>query len=151
MNEMSSQADAVIKEWFCRTIDKEATHGELAEACREIVAFFVNDGLDGSRYPIWLQRALDILVTLVESIGLQTNSDKKKVMTCISGKIRVALTDEAYHLQQNGPADPTTKRHRVVRVYVVRAKQQDPSRATLKHSTTGIGHLFSIESCPLSA
>jgi hypothetical protein len=39
--------DAVIREWFCRTIDKEAAHGEFAVACREIVAFFVDNGLVG--------------------------------------------------------------------------------------------------------
>ena len=29
------------------------------------------------------------------------------------GEMRVALTDEAYHAQQYGPADPTVRRHRV--------------------------------------
>ena len=89
--------DAVIREWFCWTIDKEAPHGEFAVACREIVVFFVDNGLVGSRNPIWLQRALDILVTLFECIGHQTNSDKTKVMMCVSGNIWVALTDKAYH------------------------------------------------------
>ena len=103
--------NAVIREWFCWTIGKEAIHGEFAVVCREIVAFFVDDGLVGSRDPIWLQRALNILVTLFESIGLRTNSDKTKVMTCVSGKIRVALTDKAYQAQQYGPADTTAKHH----------------------------------------
>ncbi len=58
------------REWFCWMIDEEATHGGFAVACREIVVFFVDDGLVGSRDPIWLQRALDINVTLFESIGL---------------------------------------------------------------------------------
>ena len=76
-----------------------------------MVAFFVDDGLVGLRDPIWLQHAFDILVTLFESIGLRTNSNKTKVMTWVSGKIRVALTDEAYHAQRYGPANPTAKRH----------------------------------------
>jgi hypothetical protein len=67
--------------------------------------------LVGSRDPVWLQRTLDILVTLIESIGLRTNSDKTKVMTCIAGKIWVALTDKVHHAQQYRPADPTVKRH----------------------------------------
>ena len=103
--------DAVIREWFCRTIGEEATHGEFAVACREIVAFFVDNGLVGLRDPVWLQRALNILVTLFESIGLRTKSYKTKVMTCVAGKIQVALTDEAYHVQQYRPTDPTAKRH----------------------------------------
>ena len=80
-------------------------------ACTEIVAFFVDGGLVGSRDLVWLQSAVDILVTLFESIGLRTISDKTNVMTCVSGKIGVAHTKEAYHTQQNGPVDPTAKRH----------------------------------------
>ena len=105
--------DAVIREWLRRTMDEEAANGRFAEACREIVAFFVDDGLVGSRDPVWLQGALNVLVTLFESIGLRTNPDKMKVMTCVPGNIRVAHTEEAYHTQQYGPVNPTTKRHRV--------------------------------------
>jgi hypothetical protein len=79
------------------------------------VAFFVDDGLVGSRDPVWLQGALDILVTLFESIGLRRNPDKTKVMTCVPGNIRVAHTEEAYHTQQYGPINPTAKRHRLER------------------------------------
>ena len=68
----------MIREWFCWAIEDEAIHGEFTVACREIVAFFVDNRLVGSRDPIWLQCALDILVTLFESIGLRTNSDKTK-------------------------------------------------------------------------
>jgi hypothetical protein len=82
--------NAVIREWLWRMIDDEAMHGRFAEASREIVAFFVDDGLVGSRDPIWLQSALDVLVILFESIGLRTNPDKTKVMTCVPGNIRVA-------------------------------------------------------------
>jgi hypothetical protein len=79
--------DAVIREWLQRTMDKEAAHGRFAEASREIVAFFVDDGLVGSRDPVWLQSALDVLVILFESIGLRTNPDNTKVMMCIPGNI----------------------------------------------------------------
>jgi hypothetical protein len=105
--------DAVIREWLWRTIDKEAANGIFAGASREIVAFFVDNGLVGSRDPIWLQGALDILVILFESIGLRTNPDKTKVMTCVPGNIWVAHTEEAYHTQQYGPVNPTVKHHRV--------------------------------------
>ena len=77
------------------------------------MAFFVDDGLVGSRDPFWLQTALNVLMTLFESIGLRTNPDKTKVMTCVPGKIRQAHTTEAYHTQQYGPVNPTAKRHRV--------------------------------------
>jgi hypothetical protein len=110
--------DAVIREWLQRTLSKEATRGELDEASREIVAFFVDDGLVGSRDPIWLQSALGILVTLFESIGLRTNPDKTKVMTCIPGKIRQAHTTEVYHTQQYRPVNPTAKHHQVARLVI---------------------------------
>ncbi len=79
--------DAVIREWLCWTTNKEAASGVFSEACREIVAFFIDNGLVGSRDPIWLQSAMDILVTLFDGIGLRTNPDKTKVMTCVPGNI----------------------------------------------------------------
>jgi hypothetical protein len=103
--------DVVIREWLWRTVDKEAANRIFAEVSREIVAFFVDDVLVGSRDPIWLQGALDILVIVFESIGLRTNPDKTKVMTCVPGNIWVAHTEEAYHTQQYGPVNPTAKRH----------------------------------------
>ncbi len=101
--------DAVIREWLCWMIDKEAAGRVFSVVCKEVVAFFVNNGLVGSRDLIWLQSALDILITLFEGIGLRINPDKTKVMTCIPGNIRVAHTEVAYHAQQLGPVDPTTK------------------------------------------
>jgi hypothetical protein len=77
------------------------------------VAFFVDDGLVGSRDPVWLQSAMDILITLFEGIGLRKTPDKTKVMTCVPGNIRVAHTKAAYHAQQLGPVNPTAKHHRV--------------------------------------
>ncbi len=103
--------DAVIREWLRRTINDEAANGVFSEACREIVAFFVDDGLVGSRDPVWLQSPMDILITLFEGIGLRTNPAKTKVMMSVPGKIRVAHTEAAYHAQQLGPVNPTAKRH----------------------------------------
>ena len=41
----NSCVDTVIREWLCWTLGKEATQGRFEEASREIVAFFVDDGL----------------------------------------------------------------------------------------------------------
>jgi hypothetical protein len=105
--------DAVIREWLWRMIDKEAAHWRFAGASREIVVFFVDDRLVGSRDPVWLQVVLNVLVTLCESIGLRMNPDKTKVMTCVPGNIRVSHTEEAYYMHQYGPVNLTAKRHRV--------------------------------------
>ena len=61
-------------------LGKEAAQGRFEEASREIVAFFVDEGLVGSRDPVWLQSALQVLVILFENIGLRKNSDNTKVM-----------------------------------------------------------------------
>jgi hypothetical protein len=82
--------DAVIMEWLCRTINKDAASRVFSQACREIVAFFVDDGLVGLRDPIWLQSTMEVLVTLFEGIDLRTNHNKTKVMTCVPGNIWVA-------------------------------------------------------------
>ncbi len=103
----------MIREWLCRTINKEAASGVFSEACREIVAFFVDNGLVGLRDPIWLQSAMDILITLFEGIGLWANPDKTKVMTCVPGNIQGPHTEAAYRAQQQGPVDSTVKHHRV--------------------------------------
>jgi hypothetical protein len=89
--------DAVIREWLRWTINEDAASGVFSEACREIVAFFIDDRLVRSRDPIWLQSTMEVLVTLFEGIGLRTNHDKTKVMTCVPGNIRVSHTEAAYH------------------------------------------------------
>jgi hypothetical protein len=79
--------DVVIREWLWRRIDKEAAHSRFAGASRGIVAFFVDNGLVGSRDPVWLQSALNVLMTLFKNTSLRTNPDKMKVMTCVPGNI----------------------------------------------------------------
>jgi hypothetical protein len=64
--------------------------------CREIVVFFVDDRPVRSRDPIWLQSALNVLVTLFERIGLRTNPDKTKIMMFVPGNIQVSHTKAAY-------------------------------------------------------
>jgi hypothetical protein len=105
--------DAVIREWLRRMINEDAASRVFSEACREIVAFFVDAGLVRWRDPIWLKSAMEVLVKLFEGIGLRTNHDKTKVMMCVPGSIQVAHTEVAYHAQQLGPVNPTAKHHRV--------------------------------------
>jgi hypothetical protein len=103
----------VIREWLHWTINEEAAGWVFSEACREIVAVFLDNGWVGLRDHVWLQSAMDVLVTLFEGIGLRMNPDKTKVMTCVPGNIQVAHTKEAYHAQQLGPFNPTAKHHRL--------------------------------------
>ncbi len=76
----------------------------------QCIAYFVDDGLVATRCPEWLQTSFNILITLFEWIGLRTNAEKMKVMTCLPGKIQVAQTEEEYASQQTGLGTSTTKR-----------------------------------------
>ncbi len=69
--------DAVIREWLCWTLGEEAANGRFVEACRKIVVFFVDNGLVGSRDPVWLQSAFDVLITLFESASVHTLTKPK--------------------------------------------------------------------------
>jgi hypothetical protein len=68
----------------------------------QCIAFFVDNGLVAARCPEWLQSSFNILINLFKRIGLRTNAEKTKVMTCLPGKIQVAQTEEEYASQQTG-------------------------------------------------
>ena len=76
----------------------------------QCIVCLVDNGLVATRCPEWLQSSFDILINLFERIGHRTNAKKKKVMTCLPGKIRVAQTEEEYASQQTGLGTSTAKR-----------------------------------------
>ena len=62
-----------------------------------MVAFYADDGVLSARCPEWLQSSFTTLVGLFERVGLRTNSQKTKVMTCVPGRISVSYAEEVYH------------------------------------------------------
>jgi hypothetical protein len=89
--------DAVVREWLCQTLDKDAARDGIGNQVAEmLVVFYVNNGLIASRDPVWLQESFDILIGLFERIGLFTNALKTKVVVCTPGRIRKAYTEEQY-------------------------------------------------------
>jgi hypothetical protein len=97
--------NCAIREWLWQVLGKDAARDRLGEAVRNhMVAIFVDDGLVAARCPEWLQLSFQILVALFECIGLRTNAEITKVMTCLPGKIQVAQTDKVYTAQQTGTA-----------------------------------------------
>ena len=99
-------ADAVIQEWLCQVMGEEvAADGIGAQIRALLAAFYADDGLVQSRDPAFLQYAFDILVGLFERVGLRTNTTKTEVMTCVPGKIRTALSHEAYANRMEGHGD----------------------------------------------
>jgi hypothetical protein len=106
--------DAVVREWLRWMLDKKATKDGLtmAQSATQMVSFYVDDGVLSAREPVWLQSALDVLITLFEQVGRKTNTKKTQVMTCIPGKIRESLSKEVYHDSRLGLL-PSTDRKRL--------------------------------------
>ena len=106
--------DCVIREWLRQVLGEDVAQDGVEKLVRnQCITFFVDDGLVAARCPEWLQSSFNILITLFEWIGLLTNADKTKVMTCLPGKIRVARTEEEYASQWTGLGTSTTKRRHV--------------------------------------
>jgi hypothetical protein len=91
--------DAVVREWLrllreeMGTEDKE----ELDKMMAALLAiFYVDDVYIASRDPVFLQRAIDGLVSAFERVGLKTNTKKMQVMTCTPGTIRLQLPTKSY-------------------------------------------------------
>jgi hypothetical protein len=93
---LNMHVNAVVREWLCQTLDKDAARDGIGDQVAEIlVALYVDDELIASWDPVWLQESFDILIRLFEQIGLLTNSSTTKVMVCISGQIHKAYTEGA--------------------------------------------------------
>jgi hypothetical protein len=90
--------DAVVREWLRQSLGKEAARHGLGNLVKTImVAFYADDGVLSARCPEWLQESFTTLVGLFERVGLRTNSQKTKVMTCVLGRIRVSHVEEVYN------------------------------------------------------
>ena len=102
--------DCVVREWLWQVLGEDVARDGVGDLVRDhCIAFFVDDGMVAVRCPEWLQSSFNTLITLFEWIGLRTNTEKTKVMTCLLGKIRVAKTEEEYASQQMGLGTSTTK------------------------------------------
>jgi hypothetical protein len=89
--------DAVVREWLCQMLDKDAAQDGISNQVAEmLVVFYLDDGLVASCDPVWLQESFKILIGLFEWIGLFTNAFKTKTMVCTLGRVRKAYTEEQY-------------------------------------------------------
>ena len=70
--------------------------------------FYVDDAYIASRDLIFLQRAIDGLVSAFERVGLETNIKKMQAMTCMPGTIRLQLPTDSYLRMRIGRT-PTAK------------------------------------------
>ena len=96
--------DAVVREWSWQLQeDGDYKNDELEDLMATFFAiFYFDNAYLASRDAGFLQRLLDILVKLLECVGLQTNIKKTQAMICTPGKIQVQLPFESYHRMQRG-------------------------------------------------
>lgn len=85
--------NVVIRKWERQLLEKGTPLGEI----RILVAiFYADDGLIAAHIAPNLQTTINLLTKLFNRVGLKTNTTKTKVMTFLSGKIRTALSKDAY-------------------------------------------------------
>jgi hypothetical protein len=101
--------DAVARKWL-----RELREGgdyeewELAELMLTYFAiFYVDDAYLASRDAEFLQRALDLLVSLFGRVGLETNVSKTQTMICTPGRIRTQLPADLYRRLRRGRVTAT--------------------------------------------
>ncbi len=105
--------DAVVREWLHQAIgDNVVRKGIGDDIAKWLVAFYIDNGLVASRDPVWLQLSFDILVNLIECIGHYTNATKRKVMTCVPGRVREGYTEEKYTLHRSGAETAASRKRR---------------------------------------
>ena len=100
--------DAVTREWFWELRErgdyKEWELDKLVSIFFTI--FYVNNVYLTSRDTEFLQRALDLLVSLFERMGLEMNVSKMQTMICTPGRIRTQLPADSYRRLQRGRVTP---------------------------------------------
>jgi hypothetical protein len=90
--------DAVACEWY-RELRERGDYEEWEQDELEstfFAIFYVDDAYLASRDTEFLQRALDLLVSLFERVGLETNVSKTQTMICTPGRIRTQLLTDSY-------------------------------------------------------
>lgn len=97
--------DAVVRQWLRIVLGDEYTmpEVEIDEVVQLFTAlFYADDGYIASSDAETLQRSVDVLTGLFDRVGLKTNVDKTKVMTCIDARIRVRQSVESYTRSRAG-------------------------------------------------
>ena len=90
--------DAVAREWFRELWEggdyEEWESDKLMSTFFAI--FYVNEAYLASRDAEFLQHTLDLLVSIFERVGLETNVSKMQTMICTPGRIRTQLPTDFY-------------------------------------------------------
>ena len=94
----------VVCHWISLTVeDEQVTHEELGMVAGRCMGVFnADDGMLGSRYPEWLQGAINVLIRLFRRVRLMVNVAKSKNMTCQPGAIHMGISEEAFSRKSQG-------------------------------------------------
>lgn len=83
------EVDAILRCWFLDLGLPDSTQKSLKPVVQDFhVLFYVDDGYVGSSISPQLQTAFDKLIQLFDRVGLRTNPNKTKAMTCTPGYLR---------------------------------------------------------------
>ncbi len=95
----------MVREWGQILKDKSGLEGEELDKMMDALfaIFYVDDGYIGAQDPVFLQRAIDGLVSTFKHVGLKTNISKIKAMICTPGKIQLQLPADSYRQMHAGP------------------------------------------------
>ncbi len=96
--------DAVAWEWLRELREGSALEpDEIDHLMATFFAIFhVDDAYLAPCDPDFLQRALDIIVSLFACVGLETNTQKTQTMICTLGRIRIQLPEDSYAQMRGG-------------------------------------------------
>ena len=94
---------------------------------RFFLLFYTDNGVVAMRCEEMHGRAVTLLVSLFQRVGLQTNTAKTKYVTFLPGKIRVCLSNRAYDQRQEGLVSEDQWEYRKVQCGVCGLELQAPS------------------------
>jgi RNase P subunit RPR2 len=96
--------DVVVREWLQLLREEMEMEEEEMEGMMETLyaIFYVDAAYIASRDPVFLQQAIDGLVSAFKRVGLETNIKKMQAMTCTPGTIRLQLPTESYLRMRTG-------------------------------------------------
>jgi hypothetical protein len=125
--------DAVVREWY---------HQLQSEGIHDIVraTFYADDGHIFSTDATALQRATDLLVNILERMGLQTNATKTKAMICAPQPSVTRISSPAYQRRMSDRTAPThrERKRQLIECDICRTSVQAHSLTRHKHLKHGI-------------
>jgi hypothetical protein len=96
----------MVREWLQILRNESGLEGEEFDKMMDALfaIFYVDNAYIVARDPVFLQRAIDGLVSTFERVGLETNINisKTKAMICTPGKIQLQLPADSYRRMRTG-------------------------------------------------